>query len=64
MSAAHWIQRTHLFRSNEFICSACRSVSDKPYKSCPACGEPMKKTTYGPSWEEEVEGLSAILDDD
>ena len=32
MSAAHWIQRTHLFRADEFICSACHAVSRKPYK--------------------------------
>ena len=64
MSAAHWIQRTHLFRADGFICSECRSVSNKPYKVCPACGSPMKKTKYDPSWVDEAEGLSAILDDD
>ena len=64
MSSAHWIQRTHLFRADEFICSACRSVYDKPYKICPSCGVSMKKAKYDASWVDEAEGLSAILDDD
>lgn len=49
MKSAHWIQRTHLFRADEFICSACRTICDKPYRSCPACGAPMKKTKYDAS---------------
>ena len=61
---AYWIHRTHLFRRDEFICSACRSVSNKPYEVCPGCGASMKKTKYDPSWVDEAEGLSAILDDD
>ena len=64
MKAAHWIQRTHLFRADEFICSVCRSVCNKPYKVCPECGTPMKKTKYDASWVDEAEGLSVILDDD
>jgi predicted amidophosphoribosyltransferase len=64
MKAAHWTQRTHLFRADEFICSECRSASDKPYRVCPACGSPMKKTKYDASWVDEAEGLSALLDDD
>ena len=64
MKAAHWIQKTHLFRADEFICSACGAKSDKPYKVCPACGSPMKKTRYDASWVDEAEGLSALLDDD
>ncbi len=38
MKAVHWVQKTHLFRADEFICSACGSVSSKPYKVCPTCG--------------------------
>ena len=64
MRAAHWIQKTHLFRADEFVCSACGANSDRPYRSCPACGAPMKKSTYEASWVDEAEGLSAILDDD
>ncbi len=64
MKAAHWIRRTHLFRADEFICSACRSASGRPYRVCPACGSRMKKTKYDPSWVDETEALSAMLDDD
>ena len=64
MKAAPWIRRTHLFRVDEFICSACGASAQKPSACCPACGAPMKKTKYDPSWVDEAEGLSAILDDD
>ena len=64
MKTAHWTQRTHLFRSYEYICSACRSSHDKPCKECPSCGAQMKKANYDPSWVDEAEGLSALLDDD
>ena len=64
MKSAHWIQRTHLFCADEFICSVCKAVSNKPYRVCSSCGMPMKKTKYDPSWVDEAEGLSAILDDD
>ncbi len=60
----YWTQRTHLFRADEFICSVCKASSDKPYKECPACGAPMKKSKYDPSWVDEAEGLSALVDDD
>lgn len=64
MSRAQWIQKAHLFRADEYICSQCRAVYDKPYKTCPTCGTVMGKTKYDPSWVDEAEGLSAILDDD
>lgn len=64
MKTAHWIQRTHLFRADEFICSVCKASSSKPYAACPACGTAMKKAKYDPSWVDEAESLSAMLDDD
>lgn len=64
MKSAHWTQRTHLFRADEYICSGFKAVSDKPYRICPSCGAPMKKAKYDPSWVDEAEGLSALLDDD
>lgn len=64
MRAAHWIRKTHLLRADDFFCSACGSVSDKPFRVCPSCGAPMTKTKYMPSWVDEAEGLSAILEDD
>ena len=64
MKSAHWIRKTHLFKSDEFICFACGAKSDKPYRMCPACGNPMKNTRYDASWVDEVEELSVLLDDD
>jgi len=64
MKSADWTQRTHLFRADEYICSVCGSSCDKPYKVCPKCGAKMKKGKYDPSWVDEAEGLSALLDDD
>lgn len=64
MKSAHWNERTHLFRTDEYICSAYKRFCDKLYKTCPVCGAPMKKTKYNPSRVDEAEGLSALLDDD
>ena len=64
MRAAYWIEKTHLMDDDEYICSACGYRSDGPYKVCPNCEKSMKKIKYDPSWVDEAEGLSAILDDD
>ena len=64
MKSAHWLQRTHLFRADEYICPACKAVSRKPARVCPSCGAKMKNAKYDPSWVDEAEGLSALLDDD
>ena len=64
MRSAYWIQKTHLLRADEYICSACKASCGKPCKTCPACGAAMKKAKYDPSWVDEAEGLSAMLDDD
>lgn len=64
MRQAHWIRKTHLFRADEYVCSECGAHAGKPYKVCPHCQTAMGKTKYDPSWIDEAEGLSAILDDD
>lgn len=64
MRAAHWIQRTHLFQSDEFVCSRCGTSYNKAYKVCPSCQSTMDRAEYDASWVDEAEGLSAILDDD
>lgn len=64
MKSAYWTRRTHLFRADEFICSACGASRPKPTASCPACGARMKKTKYDAAWADEAEGLSTLLDDD
>ncbi len=64
MKKAHWTRQTHLFRPDAYICSACGASSDRPRKTCPSCGAAMKDTKIEPSWIDEAEGLSALLDDD
>ena len=64
MKGNYWTRRTHLFRPDEFICSSCKTVSNKPYRVCPVCCVTMKKTTYDASWVDEAEALSAVIDDD
>lgn len=61
--AAKWIQHTHLFRRDEYECSACGYKADKPYKICPRCQSNMKGSKYDPSWVDEVEMIDAIFDD-
>lgn len=64
MKTAYWIERTHLFRADEYICAACQTSADKPYLICPACKAQMKKVREGSSWIDEAEGMSALFDDD
>ena len=52
---AYWIQKTHLFRQDEYACSACGQCFDKPYVICPHCGRNMGKAKYDPSWVDEAE---------
>ena len=64
MKKAGWTQKTHLFKADEYICSACGASCGKPEKTCPCCGAKMKNGRYEASWVDEAEALSAILDDD
>ena len=52
----YWLRRTHLFRPNEYICSAYGYTTVKRnLKVCPRCSASMKKTKYDPSWVDEAE---------
>ncbi len=62
-SSLHWIQHTHIFRKDEYECSACSYYADKPYVTCPNCGAPMNGTKYESSWVDEIEAIDAIFDD-
>ena len=64
MKSAHWIQKTHLFKADEYFCSACGVKAYEAFRICPACGLSMKKTEYKASWVDEAEGFSALLDND
>ena len=60
---ARWIQRTHLFRKDEYDCSVCSFKGDKPYIVCPRCNAAMNGSKYDPSWVDEMEAFDAIFDD-
>ena len=60
---AHWIRHTHIFRHDEYECSACGFRTKKPFKTCPGCGLPMKGSKYDPSWVDEMEAIDAMLED-
>ncbi len=61
---AHWTRRTHLFQSDEYICSVCNAAWDRPYTACPSCGASMDQTKYDPSWVDEAAGAFLMMDDD
>ncbi len=64
MRKARWIRKTHLFRADEYLCPVCGPVFAKPCAVCPACHSPMTGAKADPSWADEAEELSALLDED
>ena len=60
---AEWIQRTHLFRSDAFVCSFCMASFTEPYEICPSCGAVMKKIKVAPSWVDEAEDFLTFMED-
>lgn len=60
---AYWIQHTHIFHKDEYECSACGELTDKPYRTCPCCGMRMKGGKYDPSWVDEMEIIDPLLDE-
>lgn len=61
--SAYWIHRDHLFRKDEYLCSACKYRAEKALGTCPGCGARMKRSKYDPVWVDELEMLDAIFDD-
>lgn len=57
-------QHTHLLKSDEYECSACGAVQDKPYAVCPGCSSQMDKIKYDTSWIYEMAVYDEIFDDD
>ena len=60
---AYWTQKTHLFRADEYICSACGYSEDKAFRQCPSCGSDMHKSKYDPSWVDEAEMMAFFFGD-
>ena len=63
MKTAYWIQKTHIFRADEYECSACGRRFDKPYVQCPSCGRKRTKSKYDPTWVDEIETMDALFGD-
>ncbi|MBQ6263694.1 MAG: hypothetical protein IJK58_09290 [Clostridia bacterium] len=57
---ARWIRKTHLFRRDEYECSACGYRAKKPSPKCPRCGAAERGVKYDPSWVDEMEDFDAI----
>lgn len=58
-NSAYWIQKTHLFRADEYVCSECKFNAKKPYAKCPNCERDMNKKSYDPTWVDEMEAIDA-----
>ena len=59
----HWTQHTHLFKKDEYECSACGAMHDKPYTVCPNCNSQMGKAKYDASWVDEMAEYDEIFGD-
>ncbi len=57
---ARWIRRSHLFRKDDYECSACGYRAKRPSAKCPRCGVPMRGEKYDRSWVDEMEEFDAI----
>ena len=64
MKQDQWIQKTHLFSKDEYICTVCRAVCDKPYQVCPACGTEKRSVEYNASWVDEAAEMDILLGED
>lgn len=59
----HWIRRTHVFRGDEFVCSACGAVAGRAKRLCPKCGAVMKGVKSDHGWVDEMEAIDAFFED-
>ncbi len=60
---ARWVRKSHLFKADEYYCSACGTFSERPGRYCAACGARMKGVKADAGWVDEMEALDAFLDD-
>jgi predicted amidophosphoribosyltransferase len=61
---AHWIRYEHLFRDDDYKCSACGCKTAKPEPFCPRCKTEMKGVKSDPVWVEEMADYDEIFGDD
>ena len=60
---AHWIRYTHIFKKDEYECSFCGHLANRPGTVCPHCASSMKGQKYAPSCVDELEKHDAIFND-
>lgn len=60
---AYWNTKTHMFKGDEHICSACGYVSKKRTGKCPGCGRKMRKGKKDLGWIDGMEAFDAIFGD-
>ena len=60
----YWVRETHLFKADRYVCSACGAAVKKPLPQCTACGAKMAGEKVDNRWADEVEAMSALLDED
>lgn len=58
-----WIQHTHFLKNDEYECTNCGYIADRPYATCPSCGNDMNGSDYDPEWVDEMEIIDMIFDD-
>ena len=63
MKTAKWIEKTHLFRPDEYVCSACGASFRKPAPACPHCGVKMNGGKYDPHHIDELEAMDMLFGD-
>ena len=61
--SAYWIRHTHVFRDDEYECSACGCTTTEPYPICPECGSSMDGSKSDLNWIDEMEELDMMLED-
>ena len=60
----YWIQHSHLFSDDEYICSRCGCKVEFPVAECPNCGSQMGSSRDDANWVDEAEILDILFGDD
>lgn len=59
----YWVQHSHLFADDEYICSVCGCKVDFPQPVCPKCGSQMGASRDDANWVDEAEILDILFGD-
>lgn len=59
----YWIKHSHLFQSDEYVCSECGGKSTYPASICPNCKAVMKGSNDDANWVDEANIIDIIIGD-